>query len=71
MTATTKLPLPAIRAIMGWTQDDMADKMGVSRSLVANWERGAVEMRPVYVHALSGLTGISESDILLPEVSTK
>ena len=65
-----KIPLNAARAALGWTQEQLADKMGVSRQLVIEWESGKREMKTVYFHAFCQVTGFSEDDILLPIKST-
>lgn len=65
-----KITLAAARVNKGWTQAELAEKLGVSRQSVFDWENGKREMRPVYVHAFCAVVGMSEDDILLPEVTT-
>lgn len=66
-----KITLAAARVNSGLTQEQMADKMGVSRTSIIQWETGKKEIRPVYLYAFCHITGFSEDDILLPEVSTE
>lgn len=66
-----KITLKAARVNLGYTQEQLAEKLGVSRESVLNWENGNSEIRPVYLFALAHLTGISEDDFLLPNESTK
>ncbi len=65
-----KITLAAARVNSGLTQEQMADKMGVSRTSIIQWETGKKEIRPVYLYAFCHITGFSEDDILLPEVFT-
>lgn len=39
MTMENKLPMRALRAAKGYTQQEVAEKVGVSRSTYMNWER--------------------------------
>ena len=66
-----KLTLEAARVNAGLTQQELADKMGVSRSTVVSAENGYTEVRPVYLYAFCHVVGISEDDILLPIKSTE
>lgn len=66
-----KITLAAARVSAGLSQEKLAEKMGVSRALVANWESGKSEMKTAYLYMFCGLTGFAEDDILLPERSTK
>lgn len=61
-----KLTMEAARVNAGLTQQELADKMGVSRSTVINVENGYTEVRPVYLYAFCHVIGLSEDDILLP-----
>ena len=65
-----KITLAAARVNKGWTQQELADKMGVSRQSIIDWENAKREMRPVYIHAFCAIVGMSEDDILLPTVIT-
>ena len=61
-----KITMEAARVNAGLTQQELADKMGVSRSTVINVENGYTEVRPVYLYAFCHVVGVSEGDILLP-----
>jgi len=65
-----KITLEAARVNTGLTQAELADKMGVSRSTVIDWESGKREMKTAYLYMFCRLTGFSEDDILLPIKST-
>ena len=65
-----KIPLAAARKAANLTQEQLADKMGVSRQTVVDWESGKREMRTAYFYMFCGITGFSEDDILLPIKST-
>jgi len=65
-----KITLEAARVNTGMTQQEMADKLGISRSLMIALENGKCEMKPVYLYAICHVTGFSEDDILLPKKST-
>ncbi len=65
-----KITLAAARTNAGLTQQEIADKMGVSRSSVINWENGKSEMKTAYLIAFCQITGFGVNDILLPTKST-
>jgi putative transcriptional regulator len=66
-----KIPMKAARVAAGFTQDELAEKMGVSRQTVIDWESGRRAVKPVYLYMFCGITGFSEDDILLPIKSTE
>lgn len=66
-----KITLQAARVNAGLTQEEMAEKMGVSRAVIIAWENGKTQMRPAYLYAYCHITGFSEDDILLPQKSTE
>ena len=68
--AMAKIPLNAARVAAGLTQEQLADKMDVSRQTVLDWESGRREMKTAYFYMFCQLTGFSEDDILLPKKST-
>ena len=61
-----QITLAAARKTAGLTQEEMAEKLGVSRALVTNLESGKAELKPFYLYAICHITGFQESDILLP-----
>jgi len=65
-----KIPMNAARIAAGFTQEEMAQKMGVSRQSIINWESGKSEIKTAYFYMFCKLTGFSEDDILLPKKST-
>ena len=65
-----KITLEAARVNTGLTQAQLANKMGVSRQSVIDWEGGKREMRTPYLYLFCQITGFSEDDILLPKKST-
>lgn len=65
-----KITLEAARVNAGFTQEELACKMGVSRSTVIDWENGKRAMKPAYLYMFCGLTDFDEDDILLPKITT-
>lgn len=65
-----KITLAAARVNANLTQEQLADRMGVSRQTVIDWESGKREMRTAYLYMFCGITGFTEDDILLPIKST-
>lgn len=65
-----KITLAAARVNAGLTQAELAEKMGVSRATINDWELGKREIRTAYLYALCHITGFSPDDISLPTKST-
>lgn len=65
-----RIPIAAARVANGWTQAEFAERLGVSRELVINWEKGHTTVKPVYIHAICRVTGFDETDLILPQKST-
>ena len=65
-----KITMKAARVNADLTQQDLADKLGVSRSLVISIENGDTEVKPYYLYAFCHVVGMTEDDILLPTKST-
>lgn len=65
-----RMTLEAARVNKGWTQAELAEKMGVSRQSVFDWENGKRQMRPAYVMLFCNVVGLSEDDIILPMTTT-
>ena len=66
----TKIALAASRVNAGMTQEDIAQKLGISRSMINDWENGKREMKTVYFIAWCHVVGMSEDEIILPEATT-
>jgi transcriptional regulator with XRE-family HTH domain len=65
-----KLTLAAARVSVGLTQEEMAKRMGVSRTLINMLENGKADIKPIYLIAYCQITGFTESDFLLPNEFT-
>ena len=65
-----KVTLAGARVSAGLTQKELAEKMGVSRDSVMNWESGKTEIRVPNLILFCQMTGFDEDDILLPKKST-
>ena len=61
-----KITLEAARVSAGFTQEQLAKKMGVTRKTIAKWEKGQTRIKPAFLYAFCGFTGFSVDDILLP-----
>ena len=61
-----KVTLAGARVSRGWTQQDIADKLGVSRVMVNKWETGKAEIKTAYLIAFCTITGFQIDDISLP-----
>ena len=61
-----KVTLAGARVSKGWTQQDIADMLGVSRTIVNRWETGKTEMKMAYLIAFCSLTGFDVNDISMP-----
>ena len=65
-----QITLEAARVNAHLTQAQLAEKMGVSRQSVIDWENGNREMKTVYLYAFCHVTGFAPEDILLPSITT-
>ena len=61
-----RITLEAARVNKGMTQEELAQKMGVSRQTIISWEKGDRPMKPAYLYMFCGIVGMTENDILLP-----
>ena len=65
-----KMSLAAARVNRGLTQAELAEKIGVSRQAILDWENGKRTIRPINLYALCSALEVTEDDILLPQVIT-
>lgn len=61
-----KVTLAGARTSAGYTQEELAKKLGISRDTVIKWENGKIKIKPVNLFAFCHVTGFDEDDILLP-----
>lgn len=61
-----KISVEAARVNAKLTQEELAEKMGVSRKTICNWESGKKSMRKSNLIAFCTITGFSEEDLFLP-----
>ncbi len=66
-----KIPLKAVRAIIGYSQEKLAEELNIARETVIAYENGYAKVKPMYLYSVCYLAKLSTDDILLPEVSTK
>lgn len=64
-----KLTLKAARVNAGYTQDQIAETLGVSRSTIIKWESGKSKMRAAFLLAFCSVTHTDVDDIILPKTS--
>jgi len=60
-----QLSLSALRVNKGMTQQDVADRLGVSRQTVAKWENGE-SVSELVIYALAYLYGVEIDVIRVP-----
>lgn len=61
-----QLSIEALRVNVGMTQQDVADRLGVSRQTVMKWEKGEVEPKELVLYALAKLFNVELDDIRVP-----
>ncbi len=61
-----KIRLPAVRVNAGLSQQDIADKMGVSRITVGNWESGKVKIKEAEMRMYADICNFPRENIFLP-----
>jgi transcriptional regulator with XRE-family HTH domain len=55
--------LAAARYNKGWSQEQLAEKIGVTRNTVSAWERGMIDPYPVHVQHLCNVFALSVEDL--------
>lgn len=61
-----KLSIEALRVNLGMTQQDVADRLGVSRHTVMNWEKGDMVPKELVIYALAKLYNVEIDTIRIP-----
>ena len=63
MQGRTKTTIRQLRQERGWTQLDLAARVGVTRAVISRWERGVTRPWPRHRMRLADHFGISVEDI--------
>ena len=58
-----------VRIKLGYSQDDMAEKMGIERSTYSNFELGKTKLFGKSMTRFAAAVGLSEEEILLDETA--
>lgn len=66
-----QISLAAARVNAGMTQEQAADRMGVSKQTIISWEKGRVVPRIPEVEMLARIYKIPQDNIFLPCYSTE
>ena len=66
-----KITLEAARVNAGLTQDQVAEKMQLTRATIIAWEKGRKILKIWELDALCEIYGLIRDDIFLPYNSTK
>ena len=65
------ISLAAARVNAKLSQSALAEILDVTPATVRNWENGRVKIPAIHLRRLAELSGVRESDIFLPEPTTK
>lgn len=68
--ADIQITLAAARVNAGYTQEEVAKKMGISKQTIINWEKGKVVPGIPEIDMLSRLYNMPQDYIFLPCYST-
>ena len=71
MSNQIQISLKAARVNAGMTQDDVAEKMHISKRSITAWETGKYPIPFISLSALADLYAIPVDCIFLPKKSTK
>jgi len=66
MPATLRISLAAARVNANMTQQEVADKMQISKAKVIGWEKGRLKISPAELFYLANLYQIPIDNIILP-----
>lgn len=66
-----QISLAAARVNAGMTQKNVADRLGVSKQTIVNWEKGRVVPGIPEIETLARIYKIPQDNIFLPCYSTK
>lgn len=65
-----KVTIAGARVSCGYTQKELAEKMGVARETVQAWESNKRAIRTPYIKLFCNITGFTEDELFLPQKTT-
>lgn len=65
------MSIKAARVEKGYTQDSIAQKLGVSVKTYNNWENGVIAPKQASVYAIAYVLGMNAEDLRLPTKKEK
>lgn len=66
-----KRELRGLRVGAGMTQQELADKLGVTHISVSRWETGKAIPSPKYIKEMADMFGVDGKDIFFNLITTK
>ena len=66
MAKPIDLSMKAARTECGYTQEALAEKLGVSKRTYIAWENGEVEVKPYVIYSLAYIFGMNADQIRIP-----
>ena len=66
-----KIPVKAARIAANLTQEEMANKLGITPSWYNTIENDPSKMSPYHYYAILYITGFKEDDVFSPKESSK
>lgn len=60
------LSLKAARVEKGYTQEALAEKLGITKKTLNSWENGEVEVKPHMIFALACVFGMDPDYLRIP-----
>lgn len=65
-----KVTIAGARVSCGYTQRELAEKMGITRETVQAWEAKKRTMRTPYIKLFCAITGFTEDELIIPTKTT-
>ena len=66
-----ELSIKAARVERGYSQEALAEKLGIGKRTLISWENGEVNMKPVNMFALAYVLGYSIDELRVPQKNLK
>lgn len=64
--ANSNISIKAARIDNGYTQEELAVKLGVSKRTIVGWENGTAELKPYVLYSLAYIFEMSADNLRIP-----